>query len=47
VVTASRDLKKGDRIRARLSEGEIQARVESIEIDENRQLSLPTDRPEA
>lgn len=42
VVTSSKELQKGDRIRARLSEGEIQARVESIQIDENRQLSLPT-----
>jgi exodeoxyribonuclease VII large subunit len=42
VVATSKDLQAGDRIRARLSEGEIQARVESIEIDENRQLSLPT-----
>ena len=46
VVTASKELKKGDRIRARLSEGEIQARVESIEMEENRQLSLPTGGPE-
>ena len=42
VVTSSRDLKRGDLIRARLSEGEIQARVESIQMDENRQLTLPT-----
>jgi exodeoxyribonuclease VII large subunit len=43
VVISSKSVKPGQRIRARLAEGEIQARVESAYTGENRQLELPTD----
>ncbi len=40
VVTASTALTVGQRIRARLAQGEIQARVESVTTGQNRQLTL-------
>lgn len=40
VVTMSTSLVSGQRIRARLAKGEIQARVESVMTGENRQLTL-------
>lgn len=43
VVTTSTALSVGQRIRARLAKGEIQARVESTATGENRQLTLLDD----
>ena len=43
VVTTSTSLAAGQRIRARLAKGEIQARVESVTTGENRQLTLLDD----
>jgi exodeoxyribonuclease VII large subunit len=43
VVTTSTSLAIGQRIRARLAQGEIQARVESVTTGENRQLTLLDD----
>lgn len=40
VVTTSTSLTAGQRIRARLAKGEIQARVESVTTGENKQLTL-------
>ena len=43
VVTTSTSIAAGQRIRARLAKGEIQARVESVTTGENRQLTLLDD----
>lgn len=43
VVTTSTSLAPGQRIRARLAKGEIQARVESVTTGENKQLTLLDD----
>lgn len=46
VVTTSTSLSIGRSIRARLAEGEIQARVESVRTGENRQLTLLGNEPD-
>ncbi len=45
VLTASEKVKPGQRIRARLAKGEIQARVESVQDSDNPNLELPINDP--
>jgi hypothetical protein len=46
VVTTSTSVRVGRSIRARLAEGEIHARVESVRTGENRQLTLLGNEPD-
>jgi exodeoxyribonuclease VII large subunit len=45
VITTSTSVQIGNVIRARLAQGEIHARVESVRTGENKQLTLLDDDP--